>query len=90
MADENGVSDATRGALTEHERVRKQWGKSSEQAAEATADVRKLWGLPGAHEGGVMDVPVHYRWGRGVVKCMVGERVRVGALPIVTFLAVRD
>ena len=75
--------------LTEHECVGEQGSKRDQETTKTTADVCKLGSLARTGEGGVVGVPVKLRWGSGVAQCMVGEGVRVCALTVVSFLAMK-
>jgi hypothetical protein len=71
---------------TEHERVGIQRGEGDEQAAKAAPYVRELWPFSGCGKGGVVRAPVDVIGGGWVLEVVVGEGVRVGALPVVPFL----
>lgn len=71
---------------TEHERVGIQRGEGDEQAAKAAPYVRELWPFSGCGKGGVMRAPVDVIGGGWVLEVVVGEGVRMRALPVVPFL----
>ena len=71
---------------TKDKLVGEQGSESDEQTAETTAHVCELGSLARPRESRVVGVPIHHRWGRGVVKGMVRERVSVCTLSVVAFL----
>jgi hypothetical protein len=71
---------------TEHERVGIEGCEGDEQATKAAPYVRKLWFLSRSSEGGIVHGPVYVIWRGWIFEVVVGEGVRVCALPVVSFL----
>ncbi len=71
---------------TKHERVRIKWSQGDEQSAKAASHIRKLGFLPRSSQRGIVRAPVHFVRRSWVFEVVVREGIRVGTLPVMSFL----
>ncbi len=71
---------------TQHKRVRIKGGKGDEQATKAASYVRELGYLSRSSKCGIVRAPVHLIWRSRVLEVVVGEWIRMCALPVMSFL----
>ena len=71
---------------TKHERVRKKGSQGDEQAAKPASYIRKLRFLSRSSKCRIVRAPVHFIRRSWVFEVMVGERIRMCTLPVVSFL----
>jgi hypothetical protein len=71
---------------TQHERVRIKGSQGDEQAAKPASYIRKLGFLSRSSKCGIARAPVHLVRRSWVFEVVVGERIRVGTLPVMSFL----